>query len=67
MDTVSVARRDDPVAVLEGRDAGEASLADHRPARQEQERFLALAAGDVAPTHPVDGGALERMCGPELP
>jgi hypothetical protein len=44
-----VVRRDDPVAVLEGRDPREEGLANYRSARQEKERFLALTAGDEVP------------------
>src|SRR5215217_6628372 len=62
-----VARRYDPVVPLEGRDAGEERLADHRPAWQQKERFLALAACQVVPTHSRNGDAFGRMRGPELP
>lgn len=62
-----VARRDDPVAALEGRDAREEGLADHCPARQEQERFLILSAGDVVPAHPVHSDTPGRVRSQELP
>jgi hypothetical protein len=60
-----VARCDDPVVLIESRDAREAGFSDHRPAWQDKERFLALSAGDVVPVHPGDGGVPERVCGPE--
>src|SRR5918994_1001238 len=63
---VRIVRRDDPVAILEGRDAREASLPDHRAARQEQERLATLAAYDVVPVHPFDGDVLWLVCGSEL-
>src|SRR5215203_4258701 len=63
---VSITWGDDPVAVLESYNPGETGLSDHRPARQEQERFITLAAGNVVPANPGDGDVLERVCSPEL-
>src|SRR5829696_4947984 len=64
---LSIVRSYDPVAVLEGRDAGETGLADHRPARQDKYRLFPVAAGDVVPIHPGNGGVFGWMRGPELP
>src|SRR5688500_12577790 len=63
---VRIVRRDDPIAILEGRDAREASLPDHRPTGQEQEPPATLTAGDIVPAHPFDGDVLWLVCDPEL-